>query len=385
MSSKSSDITTSLSLGISEKKSSLFSVSTKLLFWMFFVAILVGVVFQQLRYLTEKALARPEIILTPSMTLNQIQEEIDKAKSGSIFLLKKGVYYGKLFFKDKQDILLQGEEGTRIETNGTVLQIHNCQNLHLKNLHLEGTDKNSEEGVISVSRGTDLYLHEIRCSGNMVGLTLLNIDKVQIQNCIFKELKGGVKINQCEKISFQGNKIESNQEFGISCKESELQLDNKNQIVRNEKYGLYAETSRLILEKNNRISENANGIFMDQCLNSKITANEISKNSNTGISLKKCSQIVLESNQISENSSDGVFSEDTALEMRINILTRNGRGLVLNGRESKITLLNNTLQDHLNYGIYIQKSAKNGVVNAEHLKSSNLFQNNNGRDVFVEE
>lgn len=384
MSSKSSDITTTLAMGISEKKSSHVSVSTKLFFWMIFVGTLVAILFQQLSSLTEKALARPEVTFTPSMTLKQIQEEIDQAKSGSVFLFKKGIYYGKLFLKDKQDISLIGEEGTKLETNGTVLQIYNCQNLHLKNLHLEGIDKNSEEGIISVSRGTDLYLQEIRCSGNMIGITMLNVDKVHLQNCILKELKGGAQIEHCQKINFHSNQIDSNQEFGVSCKDSELKFVDKNQIFRNEKYGIYAESSRLILTGNNRVSDNAHGIFMDQCSNSEITANEINKNSNTGITLKKCSQIVLENNQIAENSSDGVFAEDTLLEMRKNTLTRNGRGLVLNGRETKVTLMNNTIQDHLNYGVYIQKSAKSGVLSADHLKSYNLFQNNNARDVLIE-
>jgi parallel beta-helix repeat protein len=377
------ETSTSLAKGISEERPSFFSISTYLLFWMLLVALGIGFAFDRLAPLLTKAIQNPEITLLPTMTLSEIQEKIDRAKSGTTLLLAKGVYHGSLILKDKSKLFLKGEEGTKIRHNGRLLQIHNCHEIKIHNIEFEGISPDPHEGIISISQGSAQEFQNLRFSGTMIGMSLFHTDQIRIESCEFSGLRMGVFIESSKQILIQNSKFYENLDVGIKLvKEAEL-FAYQNVIQRNN-VGILANDSRITLSEKNQIKENSSGVSLISCNNSELDSNTIEKNSNHGVFLEKCLLIKIIQNAFTENQSTGIYLNESSAEIRGNSLKKNSKGIVFQGRTVKVTLINNSIQENVLCGIHIQRTAKEALPPPEKLRELNLFENNQNSDILVD-
>ena len=241
------------------------------------------------------------------LSANLLQDAIDKAPSGSILKLPKGVYKGSIKI-DKPITIIGKEDGVIIdgEQKGTVITITGPY-VTLKNLTITGSGKRHDrlDAAIKIS---DSKQSEI--SNCIIKDSLFGIDVAMTNNSLFsnnyitsKDLELGLR-GDGFRLWYSNDNIVRNNKL-IKSRDMVVWYSHGNQILNNygeqNRYSLHFMYAGKNIVKDNVYKLNSVGIFFMYSKDTIATGNTIQSSQGAtgmGIGMKDVSNFTLEDNTI---------------------------------------------------------------------------------------
>ncbi|HEX28854.1 TPA: hypothetical protein ENG04_02095 [Candidatus Poribacteria bacterium] len=190
----------------------------------------------------------------------------------------------------------------------------------------EGASSEGTRGAIEIENAQDVQIGSDQGAGgntiikNPCGILLKKAGKVKILNNLISENRSGIRAEGSSyEVTFQGNKIERNGEFGIL-------IDGN-------------DASKIAIEKNT-LSQNG-----------------------AGIKISGVSDLLISENEIKDSGSDGIrigYSERGNIER--NLITRNkGIGVHISNGSRYISIRSNAIYDNTGKGIAIERGCNGDI------------------------
>ncbi len=241
------------------------------------------------------------------LSANLLQEAIDKAPSGSILKLPKGVYKGSIKI-DKPITIIGKEDGVIIdgEQKGTVITITGPY-VTLKNLTIVGSGNRHDrlDAAIKISNSKQSEI-----SNCIIKDSLFGIDVAMTNNSLFsnnyitsKDLELGLR-GDGFRLWYSNDNIVKNNKL-IKSRDMVVWYSHGNQILSNygeqNRYSLHFMYAGKNIVKNNTYKLNSVGIFFMYSKDTIATGNTIQSSQGAtgmGIGLKDVSNFTLEDNTI---------------------------------------------------------------------------------------
>lgn len=241
------------------------------------------------------------------LSANLLQDAIDKAPSGSILKLPKGVYKGSIKI-DKPITIIGKEDGVIIdgEQKGTVITITGPY-VTLKNLTVTGSGNRHDrlDAAIKISNSKQSEISDCIIKDSLFG-----IDVAMTNNSLFsnnyitsKDLELGLR-GDGFRLWYSNDNIVKNNKL-IKSRDMVVWYSHGNQILSNygeqNRYSLHFMYAGKNIVKDNVYKLNSVGIFFMYSKDSIATGNTIQSSQGAtgmGIGLKDVSNFTLENNTI---------------------------------------------------------------------------------------
>jgi nitrous oxidase accessory protein len=241
------------------------------------------------------------------LSANLLQDAIDKAPSGSILKLPKGVYKGSIKI-DKPITIIGKEDGVIIdgEQKGTVITITGPY-VTLKNLTIIGSGNRHDrlDAAIKISNSKQSEISDCIIKDSLFG-----IDVAMTNNSLFsnnyitsKDLELGLR-GDGFRLWYSNDNIVKNNKL-IKSRDMVVWYSHGNQILNNygeqNRYSLHFMYAGKNIVKNNTYKLNSVGIFFMYSKDTIATGNTIQSSQGAtgmGIGLKDVSNFTLEDNTI---------------------------------------------------------------------------------------
>jgi nitrous oxidase accessory protein len=250
------------------------------------------------------------LFITISINLfgtNVLQEAINKAPSGSILKLPKGVYKGSIVI-DKPLSIIGKERGVVIdgEGNGTVIKIKSSF-VTLKNLEIinSGSRHENLDSAIKVKDATQCEISHCRIRDTLFGIDLQMVKNsiVSDNNISSKDLELGLRGDGLRLWYSNDNIIKNNRL--IKSRDMVVWYSHGNIIEGNygeyNRYSLHFMYAGKNIVKNNTYKHNSVGIFFMYSRDSIATGNIVQSSigaTGMGIGLKDVSNFTIKNNTV---------------------------------------------------------------------------------------
>jgi len=255
-------------------------------------------------------LIRTFIIFLSLFTLvnaNALQEAIDKAPSGSILKLPKGVYKGSIVIK--KPLTIMGKEAGVVidgEGNGTVIIIKSSF-VTLKNLTIVGSGSRHDKLDAAIKLSDASQCEISRCN---IKDTLFGIDLQMVKNSIISEnnitsknmdlgLRGdGLRLWYSNDNIVRKNRLIKSRDMVVWYSHGNLIEENYGEYNRYSLHFMYAGKN---IVRNNTYKHNSVGIFFMYSKDTVATGNVIQSSigaTGMGIGLKDVSNFTIKDNTV---------------------------------------------------------------------------------------
>jgi len=250
------------------------------------------------------------LFITISINLfgaNVLQEAINKAPSGSILKLPKGVYKGSIVI-DKPLSIIGKERGVVIdgEGNGTVIKIKSSF-VTLKNLEIinSGSRHENLDSAIKVKDATQCEISHCRINDTLFGIDLQMVKNsiVSDNNISSKDLELGLRGDGLRLWYSNDNIIKNNRL--IKSRDMVVWYSHGNIIESNygeyNRYSLHFMYAGKNIVRNNIYKHNSVGIFFMYSKDSIATGNIVQSSigaTGMGIGLKDVSNFTIKNNTV---------------------------------------------------------------------------------------
>jgi parallel beta-helix repeat protein len=303
------------------------------------------------------------IILGNSFKTNLSQNNITKNSLGVLIENSEEIIFSKnnISLTDSLGLKIDTSPLTKIDQNNIsensdgAIEITSSENSIIKNNYLFDSNSYSVEGSFSnnltiednkIERGVGIYL--ISCENSSI-----------LKNNVSEGLSNGIYIRSSSNSNISYNNASLNAVNGIYLKESPNSFLKENKLEQNSVYGINLELSNetLILENILNLNE-VSGIDITS-EKAKIEKNEIIKNKVYGISISETNRgIEIIENEIGYNKIEGIFIDET----------------------ENITILNNQIYSHENFGINLESPSEKNNLRIE----GNILSNNTIAGIYLQ-
>ncbi len=254
-----------------------------------------------------KLLLLISILVSSILHANILQEAIDKAPSGSILKLPRGVYKGNIII-DKPLTIIGKEDGVVIDAEnlGTVITI-NSSFVTLKNLKIINSGDRHEnlDAAIKVNKAVQCEISHCVIDNCLFGIDMQMVDNsiVSHNTITSKDFKLGLRGDGL-RLWYSNNNIVKKNSL-IKSRDMVIWYSHGNQIEENfgshNRYSLHFMYAGKNFIKNNTYQFNSVGIFFMYSKDSIATGNTIRSSQGAtgmGIGLKDVSNFTIKDNTI---------------------------------------------------------------------------------------
>ncbi|MBD3405221.1 MAG: hypothetical protein GF411_03680 [Candidatus Lokiarchaeota archaeon] len=208
-------------------------------------------------------------------------------------------------------------------------------------------------------------------------ILMVSADCYILNNTISDNKECGISINECDRITVEGNVLENNGIY-IGCTLEQWKHEISNNLVNGKDLGYFKELTGIEIDgtqfgqiiladcedvtvSGGKFSETSIGIQLGYCTNCTISGVDTTENTISGIRIDDSTECTITESAITLNNDYGIqLVSSHYTEIRNTSISLNQYGLYLQGSDySNVT--NNTLS-HNEYGVYLDKDSDNSLL-----------------------
>jgi len=262
------------------------------------------------------------IFFISTLHSNILQDAIQKAPSGSILKLSKGIYLGNIIIDKPLTII--GEENVIIDGNnsGTVITI-NSSNVTLKNLTItnSGSKMYNIDSAITIKKAKNCEINSCKLLNSLYGINMIMVKNSFIINNYITSIKNNISLRgDALKIWYSHNNI-FKKNIIDRARDVTLTYSNENiiesNILKNNRFAIHISHSNKNILKNNNFKYNSVALMIMSAKDTKILNNSIKSSTGAagiGVMLKGVSNLLFKNNALKFNAK-GIYIDSKATEI----------------------------------------------------------------------